>query len=330
MSRFDLPRFGMGTAAIGNLYAAVADEVADAAVAAALQAGVRYFDTAPYYGFGLAERRLGAAIEAHGGEAIVSTKVGRLLEPVDNPGHERHGFVGGDPFRPLFDYSYDAVLRSHEESLKRLRRQRVEVLLAHDLGEATHGVEADRHMLDFLDGGYRAMTELKASGAIDAIGVGVNETAVVEHLLERVDLDVVLIAGRYTLLNQQAADRLFPICEAKGVKVIVGGPYNSGILARPGVARAEARYDYLAAPAEVIWRAEAIERVCDRFGVPLPAAALQFPNRHPAVNCVVAGFGSKREVGEAVERLATPIAEELWEALEEQGLVRSGAGPVRA
>jgi D-threo-aldose 1-dehydrogenase len=325
-----LPRFGMGTAAIGNLYSAVSDEVAEATVAAALREGIFYFDTAPYYGFGLAERRLGVALQAHGGNAIVSTKVGRLLEPVENPARERHGFADGDPFAPAFDYSYDAVLRSHEESHKRLRRTRVDILLAHDLGALTHGAEAERHMLDFLDGGYRAMAELKQSGAIDAIGVGVNETAVIEQLLERVDLDVVLIAGRYTLLDQQAAEQLLPMCAAKGVKVIVGGPYNSGILARPGVARADARYDYLAAPAEVVARAEAIEQVCNRFGVPLPTAALQFPSLHPAVDCVVAGFGSEREVGEAVERLATPITQSLWQALEDQGLVRSRAGPVRA
>ena len=327
-----LPRFAMGTAPIGNLYSAVSDEAAEATVAAALTSGIRYFDTAPYYGFGLAERRLGAALEAHdaAGEAIVSTKVGRRLEPVDHPARERHGFVDGDPFAPVFDYGYDAVLQSHEESIKRLRRGRVEILLAHDLGALTHGSEAERHMGAFLDGGYRAMVELKQGGAIDAIGVGVNETAVVEHLLERVDLDVVLIAGRYTLLDQRAAERLLPICAAKGVKVIVGGPYNSGILAQRGIARAEMRYDYVAATAEVVARAEAIEQLCERFGVPIPAAALQFPSRHPAVDCVVAGLGSEREIGEAVERLATPIGEELWQALEEQGLVRSGAGTVRA
>ncbi len=332
MSGLDLPRFGMGTASIGNLYTPISDEAADSTVAAALAAGIRYFDTAPFYGFGLAERRLGAALEAHdpAGSAIVSTKVGRLLGPVENPARERHGFVDGDPFEPRFDYSHDAVLRSHEESLKRLRRSRVEILLAHDLGALTHGREAERHMRAFLEGGYGAMAEFKQSGAVDAIGVGVNETAVVEHLLERVDLDVVLIAGRYTLLDQQAAARLLPMCAAKGVKVIVGGPYNSGILARPGIAQAEVRYDYLAAPADVVARAEAIEQVCDRFGIPLPAAALQFPPRHPAVDCVLAGLGSEREVSEAVERLATPVAEELWQALEEQGLVRSGAGTVRA
>ena len=329
MSRLDLPRFGMGTAAIGNLYQPVSDAMADAAVAAALREGVGYFDTAPYYGFGLAERRLGDALEAHDGQAIVSTKVGRLLEPAANPPSERHGFVDGDPFEPRFDYSYDAVLRSHEESLKRLRRDRIEILLAHDIGEMTHGADAERHMRDFLDGGYRAMAELKAGGAIDAIGVGVNETAVIEYLLERVDLDVVLIAGRYSLLDQQAADRLFPLCEAKGVKVIVGGPYNSGILAQPSAERTQTHYDYEAAPSDVLARAERIERTCEKFGVSLPAAALQFPLRHPAVDCVLAGLANDAEVRQAIERLGAAVPSALWQKLEEQGLVRAASESVR-
>ena len=326
MSALDLPCFGMGTAPIGNLHAPVTDAAAEAAVAAALAAGIRYFDTAPYYGFGLAERRLGAALAGH--PAIISTKVGRLLEQVDRPERARHGFVDGDPFRPVFDYSYDAVLRSHGESLKRLRRDRVEILLAHDLGELTHGTAAEDHMRDFLDGGYRAIAELRDSGAIDAVGVGVNETAVVETLLGEVDLDVVLIAGRYTLLDQQA-ERLLALCAAKGVKIIVGGPYNSGILAQPADERSRATYDYEAAPGEMLTRAKRIESVCGRFGVPLPAAALQFPLRHSAVRCVVAGLANSSEVSAAVERLATPIPDELWQALADEDLVRSPAEAVR-
>ena len=325
MSALSLPRFGMGTAPIGNLYAPVDDADAGATIAIALDSGIRYFDTAPYYGFGLAERRLGAAL-ADAPDVIISTKVGRLLEPVAGPARERHGFVDGDPFEPVFNYSYDSVLRSHEDSLKRLRRDRVEILLTHDLGELTHAADAERHMRAFLDGGYRAMADLKAGGAIDAIGVGVNETAVVEHLLDRVDLDVVLIAGRYTLLDQQAGERLLPMCAARGVQVIVGGPYNSGILAQPANARCDVRYDYEAAPAAVIERAEAIERVCESFGVLLPPAALQFPLRHPAVACVIAGLGSGRQVEQAVERLGTAIPDALWQALEEEGLVRARSG----
>ena len=328
MTALELPRFGMGTAPIGNLYAPVSEAKAEAAVAAALQAGIRYFDTAPHYGFGLAERRLGSSLAGASG-VMVSTKVGRLLEPTRDEARERHGFVDGDPFAPVFDYSYDAVLRSHDESLKRLRRERTEILLAHDLGELTHGADADRHMRDFLDGGYRAMADLKASGAVDAIGVGVNETAVVEYLLDRVDLDVVLIAGRYTLLDQQAADRLLPICAAKGTKVIVGGPYNSGILAQPSNRLTRATYDYEAAPAKLVDRTRAIEAVCDRFDIPLPAAALQFPLRHPAVSCVLAGLGSEDQVHDGVGRLACAIPDQLWKALEDEGLVRPSAEGVR-
>jgi D-threo-aldose 1-dehydrogenase len=318
----------MGTAPIGNLYAPVSDAKAEAAVTAALQAGVRYFDTAPHYGFGLAERRLGSALEGASG-VIVSTKVGRLLEPTSDDARERHGFVDGDPFAPVFDYRYDAVLRSHEESLKRLRREHIEILLAHDLGELTHGADSNRHMRDFLEGGFRAMADLKASGAVDAIGLGVNETAVVEYLLDRVDLDVVLIAGRYTLLDQQAAERLLPICAAKGVKVIVGGPYNSGILAQPSNRLTRATYDYEAAPASLVARTLAIEAVCDRFNIPLPAAALQFPVRHPAVSCVLAGLGSEDQVHDAVDRLACGTPDELWKTLEDEGLVRPSAENVR-
>jgi D-threo-aldose 1-dehydrogenase len=326
MTGLRLPRFGMGCAPIGNLYAAISDAEAEAAIGTALDSGIRYFDTAPYYGFGLAERRLGSALPT---DAIVSTKVGRLLDPADNPARERHGFVAGDPFEPRFDYSYDAVLRSHEQSLARLKRDRIDILLAHDLGEITHGGEADRHMRAFLDGGYRAMTALKESGAIDAIGIGVNECAVAEYLVERVDLDVILVAGRYTLLDQDAGERLLPLCAARDVKLIVGGPYNSGILAQPAAARVRATYDYDTAPPEVIDRADAIGRICDRFEVPLPAAALQFPSREPAVGCVIAGLASPAEVNDACERLAAPIPDALWLALEEAGLVRPAAEHAR-
>jgi D-threo-aldose 1-dehydrogenase len=243
-----------------------------------------------------------------------------LLEPIEQAERARHGFVDGDPFRPVFDYSYDGVLRSHEQSLKRLRRDRVDILLAHDLGELTHGADADRHMRDFLDGGYRAMVDLRDGGAIDSIGAGVNETTVIAGLLEQVDLDVVLIAGRYTLLDQQA-ERLLGLCAEKKVKVIVGGPYNSGILAAPANERSRATYDYEPAPPEVLSRAERIEDVCDRFGVPLPAAALQFPLRHPAVSSVVAGLANWAEVSAAIERLAAPIPDDLWQALMHEGVL---------
>jgi len=299
--------------------------VARATVAAAWAAGIRYFDTAPHYGFGLAERRLGEALAGldPAGEAIVSTKVGRLLAPTRSRARERHGFVDADPFEPVFDYGRDAVLRSHEESLDRLKRERVDILLAHDLGQLTHGPDAERHMRAFLDSGYGAMRELKDRGAIDAIGIGVNEVDVCLHLLEQVDLDVILLAGRYTLLDRRAADDLLPLCLERGVRVIVGGPYNSGILAQPTASQREPRYDYEAPPAPILARAAALERVCEKHDVSLGAAALQFPLRHPAIASVIPGLVGEAQVRQTMERMATEIPERLWLELDEMTSTQS-------
>jgi D-threo-aldose 1-dehydrogenase len=324
MTQVELPPFGMGAAGIGNLYSAISDADALATVEAAWKGGQRYFDTAPYYGFGLSERRLGAALAALDPQqsAIVSTKVGRKLVPLANPARERHGFVDGGPFDPVFDYRRDAVLRSHDESHGRLRRDRVEILLAHDLGAKTHGTDAAAHMRDFLESGYPAMLSLRQQQAVDAIGIGVNETEVCALLLERVELDYILLAGRYTLLDQSALDHLFPLCLQKGVKVIAGGPYNSGMLARPTKEQVDPHYDYDVPPASVTVRARAVERVCDQFGISLPAAALHFPLRHPAVACVIAGVSHAAEAREGLDRIGTDIPDALWQALADQGLVR--------
>ena len=230
-----LPREGMGTAPLGNLYAEVREIDARMTVSAAWSRGIRYFDTAPHYGFGLAEKRLGDALRILDPRqrAVISTKVGRTLVPCRPREAERHGFVNAAPYEPRFDYSRDAILRSHEESLKRLRRDRVQILLAHDIGAMTHGADAGAHLHRFLDSGYPAMAELKAQGTIDAIGIGVNETAICEQLLRSIDLDVILLAGRYTLLDQSAAERVLPFCQEHGVQLVVGGVYNSGILACP-------------------------------------------------------------------------------------------------
>lgn len=317
MSIPDLPRFGMGTAAIGNLYRAIDDRTAHATVAAALETGVRYFDTAPHYGHGLAERRLGNALAEFDllATATVSTKVGRLLKPTTARG-ERHGFVDADPFEPAFDYSADGIRRSLDDSRSRLRRDRIDLLLAHDLGVQTHGDEHPRHLRDFIDGGYAAMRDLRDAGEVSAIGIGVNEVAVCELLLDRVDLDVILLAGRYTLLDRTAAE-LLDRCQDRGVRVIVGGPYNSGILARePGeVDSTRTRYNYAPAPVAMIDRTHALANECARHGVALPAAALQFPLRHPAVACVVSGMVGETEIQDMVARAAVPISKELWMAL---------------
>ncbi len=310
-----LPRFGMGTAAIGNLYRAVGDAEAFATVAAALDAGIAYFDTAPHYGFGLAERRLGAALARHerGAAAIVSTKVGRLLTPTD-AGGTRHGFVDADPFEPVFDYTADGVRRAFDASRARIGRDRIDLLFAHDLGRATHGDDHARQLAAFLDGGYGAMVALRDAGAVGAIGIGVNEVAVCDALLDRVDLDVILLAGRYTLLDSSAA-ALLDRCAARGVRVIVGGPYNSGILASADIDQRQLHYDYAAPDAAILDRARTLAAACARAGVSLPAAALQFPLTHPAVACVIAGLVGTDQVAAMSARMTTDIPAAVWPAL---------------
>lgn len=328
-TRLVTEKLGFGSAAVGNLYRPVTDADAFAVVEAAWNAGLRYFDTAPHYGFGLSEKRLGAALDVldPAGEAIVSTKVGRRLDPA--PGAElasvRQGFVSPEPFESVFDYSYDAVMRSHEASLKRLRRDRIDILLAHDIGSYAHGEAHAARMAEFLGGGLRAMLDLRESGAVRAIGLGVNETAVCEEVLGHVDLDVILLAGRYTLLEQSPLQRLFPLCEARGVRIIAGAPFNSGILARGVRNSPPAPYEYGTPPADIIERVGRIEDLCAQFGVPLAAAALQFPVRHPVVDAVIPGIATPSELESALVLMAHPIPDAFWTALELSRLTQTSA-----
>lgn len=312
-----LPPFGMGTATIGNLYRPVDDAEAIATVTAALNAGITYFDTAPHYGFGLAERRLGAALAGHerGAQAIVSTKVGRLLVPT-HAGGTRHGFVDADPFEPVFDYSAEGVRRSFDASRERIGRDRIDLLFAHDLGRLTHGDDHARHLEAFLGGGLAAMVALREAGTVGSIGIGVNEVAVCDDLLDRVDLDVILLAGRYTLLDRSAT-RLLDRCAARGVRVIVGGAYNSGILAsNPGeIDPSGSHYDYAKPDAGTIARVHTLAIACERAGIALPAAALRFPLTHPAVACVIAGLVGTVQVAAMVARMAAEIPHAAWPAL---------------
>ena len=322
-----LPALGFGGAAIGNLYGALSDEAAGATLAAAMEAGIAYFDTAPHYGFGLSERRLGdglAAFAWRGPPIRISTKVGRRLVPVEpaEAARERHGFVRAAPFEPVFDYSRDGVMASFEASLERLRLDRVDLLLAHDLGAVTHGPEHPRRLSEFLGGGWRAMRELKAEGRAGALGVGVNEIEVCRQLLGEVELDCILLAGRYTLLEQEALAALLPECERRGVSVVMGGPFNSGVLAGSAAPR---RYDYQPAPPEVMARVARIARVCAAHGTPLAAAALQFPLAHPCVVSVIPGLASPAEVAEALRLSSFPIPPAVWEELKAEGLLRPEA-----
>jgi len=320
--RLNLPPLGFGAAAVGNLYAAMSDAAARETIDAALAAGLAYFDTAPHYGFGLSETRLGAALPAN---VKISTKVGRLLRPAPeaDPAAERHGFVGAAPFEPVFDYSYDGVMRSFEASLDRLGRDYVDVLLAHDLGAVTHGADDAARRREFFEGGYKAMRGLRDGGAVGAIGLGVNEWEICDAALDEGDFDVFLLAGRYTLLEQTALDRFLPRCAARDVSIIVGGPFNSGVLVegvKPG-----AHYNYGPASAEILDRVHRLEAVCLAHATPLAAAALQFPLAHSQVVSVIPGMSSPAQVRQALVWAAHPIPDALWDDLRAEDLLHTDA-----
>jgi D-threo-aldose 1-dehydrogenase len=312
----------MGTAPVGNLFTPVSDEAAEGAVAAALSAGIRYFDTAPFYGYGLSERRLGAAL-SHLPQASVriSTKVGRLI--VEDPRHTPTEGYLVDGHRAVFDYSRDAVLRSFDESLKRLRRDRVDLLLLHDIGAETHGNRHAAMLQQVLDEGLPAMQELKQQGGCQAIGIGVNESAVCLEMMQRCRLDCILFAGRYTLLEQASLQTVMAQAQRHGAAIIIGGAFNSGLLADP--LAPGATYNYAPVDAATLARAQCIYRLCARHGVDVGAAALQFVLAHPAVASVVVGMRTAAEVQCAIARLQAPIPAALWESLRNAGLLLADA-----
>lgn len=313
-----LTTLGFGAAPIGNMNRALTEAEAQATVQAAWAAGVRYFDTAPLYGHGLSERRVGEALRGQARDSfVVSSKVGRLLDPCA-PGEQAAGiYVDVPAVRARYDYSYDGVMRSVEDSLSRLGMDRIDILYVHDIDAHTHGSDAaaEARLRELMElGGWRALDELRRSGAVAAIGAGVNACRPCERLMEVADPDVFLLAGRFTLLDRSAADRLLPLCEARGVGVVIGGPYNSGVLATGAVPGA--RYDYAPASDAVLARVRALEAVCDRFGVRLADAALQFPLQHPAVVSVIPGGQTPAEVGRNAVGFTAPLPAELWPALD--------------
>jgi D-threo-aldose 1-dehydrogenase len=314
---------GLGTATLGNLFERVSDEHARATLHEALDRGITYIDTAPYYGFGLSERRVGDALRERSGFTL-STKVGRLLVPNASGAiqESRNGFRSPMPFEAVFDYGYDAILRSFEDSLQRLGVSRIDIVYVHDIGSETHDARDAFHFDALIrGGGLRALEELRSSGSIGAFGVGVNEVDACLRVMDHARLDVILLAGRYTLLEQGAHNSLFPRCERMETAIVIGGPYNSGILAT-GVKRNGAlHYDYRHAPATVVERVGLLEALCEQFGVPLAAAALQFPLAQPAVVSVIPGLNHPGRVGETIELYRAPIPAELWMEMRMQGLI---------
>jgi len=299
-SDVEVTELSFGTAAIAGLYSAVPSDRAARTVRAAFDLGVRHFDTAPHYGGGRAERRLGRALAGTApGAFTVSTKVGRLLVP--SPVGESAGFVDPPPVRRVWDWSADGVRRSLEESLTRLGLDRVDVVYLHD---------PDDHEQEVYDTAYPALARLREEGVVGAIGAGMNRTAMLTRLVRRLDLDVVLCAGRYTLLDRTAETDLLPACLERGTSVVVGGVFNSGLLADP---RPGARFDYEPAPDALLRRAVELREVCASHGVSLRAAALRFPLRHPAVASVLVGCRSPEEVADTAARFAEPVPDALWE-----------------
>ncbi|WP_280151262.1 aldo/keto reductase [Piscinibacter sp. XHJ-5] len=314
---------GMGTAPIGSLYAKVDDADARHLLAAAWNAGLRFFDTAPFYGHGLAEHRLGEALRVQPrGDWTLSTKVGRLLRPVAQGAAvaSTAGWVQPLPFEPVFDYTAGAVRRSIEDSLQRLGTHRIDIALVHDIGRYTHGALHDRYWQQLTEGGgLRELEALRREGLVGAIGLGVNEWPVVLDAMEHADLDCVLLAGRYTLLEQGALTPFLDRCVERAVGVIVGGPFNSGVLVTG--ARAGAKFDYADAPDDVLQRVHRLHQSCEEFGVPLAAAALQFPLAHPAVVSCIPGARSEAELQQILGWAALDIPRSLWTTLQQRGLI---------
>ncbi|MEM7709826.1 MAG: aldo/keto reductase [Pseudomonadota bacterium] len=318
---------GMGTAPLGNLYRAITDDDADAILERAWAAGVRYYDTAPLYGFGLAETRLNRFLRGKPrDEYVLSSKVGRLLETAP-PGQ---GDGDGKWFevpsrREVYDYSYDGVMRSVEYSLERLGVDRIDILFAHDIDVPNQGSRAnvDAKVDQLMAGGYHALERLRKDGVIKAFGAGVNEWEVCQTLTERGDFDLFLLAGRYTLLEQDALETFLPLAQSRGIGIVIGGAYNSGILATGPVPGAY--YNYDPAPQDVLDRVRRIEAVCDRHGVRMVDAAFRFPLLHPAVISVVPGGQGLDEMESNLKADDATIPPALWADLKAEGLMRADA-----
>ncbi|MFD8152295.1 aldo/keto reductase [Streptomyces sp. NPDC059720] len=314
-SGVEVSALSFGAAAIGNLYTEVGDAQAHEAVEAAWQRGIRYFDTAPHYGLGLSERRLGDALRARPRDQYtISTKVGRRLDPADRPGDDlADGFAVPATHRRVWDFSADGIRRTLESSLERLGLDRVDVVYLHDPDE--HAEWAFRE-------GYPALEELRAQGVVRAIGAGMNQAEMLTRFLRDTDVDVVLCAGRYTLLDQGALRDLLPTAHARGRSVVIGGAFNSGLLANP---RPGARYDYTVAPSELVRRALRLKLLADRHGTTLRAAALAFCAAHPAVATVLVGARSAHEVRDCAHQFAARVPQAFWHDLRTEGLLPAEA-----
>ncbi|MBL8571833.1 MAG: aldo/keto reductase [Phreatobacter sp.] len=329
-TKLEVTAFGFGAAPIGGFRATIPEDQASATVWAAHKAGTNFYDTSPFYGYGRSELRLGSVLRQLPRDSFVlSTKIGRWMRPM-KPGEVIANLrPNGLPFAPTFDYSYDGVMRSLEHSLLRLGLARVDILFIHDVDfwSLNDRDLLEKHFKQAMDGGYRALDELRRAGTISAIGCGLNDAGMCARFARAGDFDCMLLAGRYTLLEQAALDEFMPLAEKKDISVVIGGPYNSGILT--GNVKPGAKYDYADAPEAILERARRLEAVCRRHDVPLAAAAIQFPLAHPAVAAVIPGALNPQEIEQNVAHLRRAIPAALWQELRHEKLI-DPAAPVPA
>lgn len=309
---------GYGALQIGNFFRTVTDAESDEVFQAAWDAGIRYFDTAPFYGHGLSELRTGHSLRWKDRDTyVLSSKVGRVLTAARRADIGFAPFVDAAPFKFHYDYSYDGTMRSFEDSLQRLGLERMDICFIHDVDKFTHGTDQPSVFKQAMDGAWRALESLRSQNVVKAIGVGVNEWQICHEALKQRDFDCFLLAGRYTLLEQEALDEFLPLCQARGVAVAVGGGFNSGILAtgaKPG-----AKYNYGPAPEHIMKRVADLEKVCAEFNVPLPAAALQFVAAHPAIPTFISGTRTRTQLEQNISWFSDPIPEPFWSSLKQRG-----------
>jgi D-threo-aldose 1-dehydrogenase len=322
---FDITDMGFGAAPIGNFLRPISEADTETMINRAWDVGMRYFDTAPYYGHGLSELRLGHYLRwKPRQDYVISSKVGRVLKPGLRKDIDFKPWVDGAPFKPRFDYSYDGTMRSFEDSLQRLGLEHIDILFIHDADVFTHGPEMQKvYFKQAMDGCYRALIELRAQGLVKAIGVGVNNWEVMLDFMKAGDFDTLLVAGRYTLLEQDALDELLPLCERRGTAIVIGGGFNGGILATGTVPGA--KWNYAPAPDHIVSKVKKIEAVCARHKVPLAAAALQFLLAHPAVASHIPGTRNVAQMNQNIELMSHHIPPAFWSELKSENLLKETA-----
>jgi D-threo-aldose 1-dehydrogenase len=316
--------FGFGTAPVGNIFREIDEETSDAMFQSAWDAGVRYYDTAPMYGHGLSELRTGHSLRwKNRDDFVLSSKVGRRLVPARRDTIDFAPWTNAAPFVIEFDYTYDGTMRAFEDSLQRLALERMDICFIHDIDVFTRGDEQPEVFKQAMDGSWRALEKLRDEGVVKAIGVGVNEWQVCHEALKQRDFDCFLLAGRYTLLEQDALNEFLPLCEERGAAVVVGGGFNSGILATG--AKEGAKYNYAPAPEDIMKKVAEMEKVCAEYDVPLPAAALQFVVAHPAVASFIAGTRTVSQLEQNLNWFSQEIPASFWADLKSKGLLREDA-----